>query len=190
MKKIVNNKERANPQNTETEFTKNSVAQNRNRKKPALKASDPAHFAHSNALADKSQDLLKKQKDAFIQNLSETGLVTEACRTANLARRTAYDYFRSDAEFAARWLDAVETANDDLLSQARRRATKGKSDKLLMYLIGHNERRHKWRRRLIDTGNLVIKTIKTAGEAEGLTEDQIYRIQTAVLESFKAIRLD
>lgn len=156
------------------------------RKTATPKTDNSAHFAHS--FKEKKQDIFEKRKKIFIELLSETGVVTDACKGSKIPRRTAYHYFKSDAEFAAAWGDAIETAHDRLRSRARRRAKEGKSNKLLIYLLNQNEREKRWRKLIIKTCRVALEAVHQSGENLGLSEDVIQRLQNAVAESFNNIR--
>jgi hypothetical protein len=66
----------------------------------------------------------KRQK--FLLALVETGgNVSLSCDLAGLKRRSAYDWRRDDAEFAAEWDEAVNRGLDALEAEARRRAYEG-----------------------------------------------------------------
>jgi hypothetical protein len=87
-----------------------------------------------------------------LKALAEDGVVSYACKAANIDRNTAYNHRNADAGFAQAWDDAIEQATDDMVGEARRRAVKGVaepvfyqgeecgavqrySDTLLMFLI-------------------------------------------------------
>jgi hypothetical protein len=57
--------------------------------------------------------------------LADTCNVSEACRTANIGRTTAYEWREADPSFAAAWKDAEEAAADKLEREAWRRAVEG-----------------------------------------------------------------
>ena len=68
----------------------------------------------------------------FLAALSSGQSVAAAAAAAGFGCRTAYDWRRGDAEFAARWDDAVEEGTDRLEDEALRRAVEG-FDKPLYY---------------------------------------------------------
>jgi hypothetical protein len=70
----------------------------------------------------------------FIEALRSTGNVLYSCRSAGVARSTAYLHHQQDLEFARAWAEAIEDAIDILALEARNRALKG-SDQLLMFLL-------------------------------------------------------
>lgn len=88
----------------------------------------------------------------FIEILGQTANVSQAARAAGFARTRVYALRRARPDFAAEWDEAVETACDRLLAEARRRAVDGVaravyyqgrvvgevrrySDRLLMFLL-------------------------------------------------------
>ncbi len=64
-------------------------------------------------------------KRRFFEVIAETGNVSEALRAVGRSRRQAYRLRATDADFAARWDEAVDTAVDALEAEARRRALDG-----------------------------------------------------------------
>lgn len=75
----------------------------------------------------------KGKKAAFLGALRGGATVTDACRAAGITRRrTAYDWRKEDADFAADWDDATQEGVDALLREARRRAING-TEKLVLY---------------------------------------------------------
>ena len=92
------------------------------------------------------------RRRAFLRKLAETGNVSEAARASKVSRSHAYALKVTDAEFAAEWADALESATDVLEAEARHRAVDGVeqphfhqgqvtgsvrkySDSLLMFLL-------------------------------------------------------
>jgi len=61
----------------------------------------------------------------FLESLTRTPNVAEACREAGITRKAAYDHRNSDEEFAGLWDAAVEQSTDELVGEAYRRARKG-----------------------------------------------------------------
>jgi hypothetical protein len=76
----------------------------------------------------------EKAFDDFLAALAQGATVAEACKTAGLGRRTAYDQRQRDEAFALRWADAIEEGTEALESEARRRAMEG-SDTLMIFLL-------------------------------------------------------
>jgi hypothetical protein len=152
-------------------------------------------------------DEIERRKKGFIKQLSRNGgNVSDALNKSGLARYTAYAHLKTDKEFAELWQEALETSYDELFAEARRRAVEGeicrvrddkgkvyetrkKSDTLLIFLIKMSEARLKWRGRIVQTGNLALNTVRTAGTEAGLTEEQILHIQEAMRKDFKSVSL-
>ena len=61
----------------------------------------------------------------FLEILSDTSNVSEACRSVGIGRTTAYEHYHAEPDFAAAWDEAVETGTDALELEARRRAKDG-----------------------------------------------------------------
>lgn len=66
-----------------------------------------------------------RARDKFLEKLSETCNVSEACRAAAIGRTTAYEWRDGEPEFAAAWNDAEQEAVDKLEREAWRRAVDG-----------------------------------------------------------------
>jgi len=77
----------------------------------------------------------KGWQDRFFEALRNTGNVRAACQAAGVSRWTVYDRKAHDEEFADRWAQAEEEAIEVLEAEARRRATTGQSDTLLIFLL-------------------------------------------------------
>jgi hypothetical protein len=80
-----------------------------------------------------------EKKAEFIEALRETGNVTKASESLLVAPKTFYAYRKSDPDFAAAWdsayADGQQRLADDLEHEAITRATSGKSDTLLIFLL-------------------------------------------------------
>ncbi len=68
----------------------------------------------------------------FLEALSQTGNVREACKMASVTRQMAYTTRKSDPDFAKDWQEALESAADVLEREAWRRANDG-TDKPVFY---------------------------------------------------------
>lgn len=66
-----------------------------------------------------------RAQDAFIEALRRGLSIRAACDAAGIGRQTAYDMREADAEFAARWQDAIEDGSDLIEDEALRRAVEG-----------------------------------------------------------------
>lgn len=64
-------------------------------------------------------------KPLFLDALARRGNVSDAAKAAGIHRDTANEHRKSDAEFAARWKDALDQAADVLEREAFRRAVDG-----------------------------------------------------------------
>lgn len=65
------------------------------------------------------------KRRAFLTTLAETGNVSEAARACEVSRSHAYALKMTDTDFAAKWVDALESATDVLEAEARHRAVDG-----------------------------------------------------------------
>ncbi len=72
----------------------------------------------------------QRQAD-FLSALASTGSVAAACRNGGMTQAAAEGLRRTDGMFAKGWMEAIETSNDALESEARRRAFEGVATVLL-----------------------------------------------------------
>ena len=78
--------------------------------------------------------------DRFLAKFRNCGNVRLACRAAGIPRKTAYRWRNKWSTFAAEWDEAKEDACDVLEGEAWKRAVKGQSDRLLMFLLKAHRR--------------------------------------------------
>lgn len=76
----------------------------------------------------------KKWWGPFLEAYAETGIITVACRRANIGRVTIYDYKRNCPEFAKLFDEAAKAALETLEDVAKQRAMTT-SDTLLIFLL-------------------------------------------------------
>jgi len=74
------------------------------------------------------------KRDKFLEALADTGQVNSACAVAGIVKATAYNWRKSDKEFAAKWSEAIDQSTSELEDEAISRAM-DKSDNLLMFLL-------------------------------------------------------
>ncbi len=142
-----------------------------------------------------------RARTQFLEVFARTCNVTHAARSAGISRSRVYDIRKENAEFAAAWDEAEETAVDSLEGEARRRALEGidepivyqgeiqrdgdgkpvtikkYSDTLLMFLLKAH-RPEKYRERFDIKGDGKGDAPMTVGEAEGCTRAQLIAIAT------------
>lgn len=73
-------------------------------------------------------------RDRFLEVLSESGIVREACVAAGVSRKTAYAHRAAGSEFAEAWRLALQDAADAALVVYRRRALQ-QSDRAMEFFI-------------------------------------------------------
>lgn len=83
-----------------------------------------AHIAAERGSAGKPQ-VVPKRKAAFLTAFAAGGIVTQAAQAAGVPRRTAYNWYADDGDFAAAWDDAKEEATDAMEAEALRRGVEG-----------------------------------------------------------------
>jgi hypothetical protein len=94
-------------------------------------ASGIAHIAHEEPLQLRDTAAAKARALAAFR---EGGTVVAACQAAGVSRRSWYNWFAEDPEFARAALDANEAIADELEAEAIQRAKDG-SDSLIMFLL-------------------------------------------------------
>ncbi len=72
-------------------------------------------------------------KKAFLEAFEDTGNITTAARTTNVARRTIYNWKADDPEFAASFSEAEITATEIMEEAARDRAVNGVTTETPIY---------------------------------------------------------
>lgn len=71
------------------------------------------------------EDSTEARKERFLVELARMANVSAAAKKAGVPRSTAYDWYKADPAFAAKWDEAVEVAVDSLEKEAWRRARDG-----------------------------------------------------------------
>jgi hypothetical protein len=65
------------------------------------------------------------RKEAFLASFAQHGIVSRACRDADIDRSTVYLWKEHDAAFLVRYNQALEEAKDAIREEVRRRAQDG-----------------------------------------------------------------
>lgn len=84
-----------------------------------------------------------EKDEVFFAEICAGGIVVEAADRAGYARRSVYEWRKSDTEFSARWDSAIEAAIQRLEKEADRRAHDGEPELIL----------HKGAPVMVDDGN-------------------------------------
>lgn len=70
--------------------------------------------------------LTKADKAKFLKKLGKTaGNVSKACQMIGISRAAAYSHKTTDADFATKWDEAIESGLDDVEEEMHRRGVKG-----------------------------------------------------------------
>ncbi|MDB5696332.1 MAG: hypothetical protein JWN21_1875 [Sphingomonas bacterium] len=69
-----------------------------------------------------SRVVTKRKRDIFLAELAITSNVQHACRVAGIDHSSTYKFRARDAEFAARWADAIEQGYQHLEAELLRTA--------------------------------------------------------------------
>lgn len=67
----------------------------------------------------------QRVRDAFLAELAQRGIVSDAAKAAGAARRSVYEWRDADPAFRAAWDDALDQAVDTMEREAYRRAVEG-----------------------------------------------------------------
>jgi GAF domain-containing protein len=73
----------------------------------------------------------------FLRALRQTPSVKHACAAAGIDRATAYRHRKEDADFAAKWEDAIQASVDELEYKAFQLAIAGDSNLITFLLRCH-----------------------------------------------------
>lgn len=73
----------------------------------------------------KTRTTAPARKDAFLASFAQHGIVSRACRDADIDRSAVYQWKEHDAEFLVRYNLALEDAKDAIREEIRRRAHDG-----------------------------------------------------------------
>lgn len=87
--------------------------------------------------ASRARTRTGRWRAVFLRTLAKTPSVTFACKSAGIPRRTAYDWREKDAEFAARWDDALNQSLDVLEHEIYQRALKDDAQLAMFLLRAH-----------------------------------------------------
>ena len=105
-------------------------------------------------MATKTQQL----KNSLIEAMQKTlGNVTQSCKLVGLSRKTYYDYYNSDKEFAAACDDCENIALDFVESQLHKQIKDGVPSSTIFYLKTKGKKR----------GYVERKEIEHEGSIEG-----------------------
>lgn len=130
---------------------------------------------------------------------ADVGTIREACRQANIGRRTHYDWLE-DPAYRAAFEDAKEDAVDGLVEECRRRARDGVeepifylgqqvgavrkySDPMLMFLVRGwrpEQYREQWKGELTHTGALAVSR---GPDLKVLSNEQLEQLEQLALSA-------
>ncbi len=83
----------------------------------------------------KTRLTLAARKNAFLVSFAQHGIVSRACKDANVSRTTVYQWKEHDTEFLVRYNLALEEAKDAVREEIHRRAQDGWDEEV--YQLGH-----------------------------------------------------
>jgi len=147
-----------------------------------------------------SSKVTSSAQKRFLQTFAEVGTIREACRQANVGRRTHYDWIAADPAYRAAFEDAKEDAVDGLVEECRRRARDGVeepvfylgqqvgairkySDPMLMFLIRGwrpDTYREQWKGELSHTGAMAISR---GPDLKQLSHEQLEQLEHLALSA-------
>ena len=109
---------------------------------------------------DKNEKIAK-QKDLLVQSMEKhLGIVTAACKDANLSRETFYKYYRLDAEFKEK-IDAINDYTLDFVEAQLLKKIKGGSERSILFYMRYKGRKRGYSDSLdITSGGQPITEIK------------------------------
>ena len=79
----------------------------------------------------------------FLSALEKTGSIAGSAKAAKAGRQTVYDHMKADPDFADKCREALDTAEDSLETELRRRAVEGEQVPVYFKgkVVGHNTRK-------------------------------------------------
>ena len=79
----------------------------------------------------------------FLSTLEKTGSIAGSAKAAKAGRQTVYDHMKADPDFADKCREALDTAEDSLETELRRRAVEGEQVPVYFKgkVVGHNTRK-------------------------------------------------
>lgn len=99
-----------------------------------------------------------KIKQAFLEILSETGNISQACKTFKISRNAFYKLRKKDKKFDEAWEIAEVQGVDLLIEEARKRAMDG--DKILLMFLIKGKRKEYCDMQKVDVGgNITVNTL-------------------------------
>ena len=103
-----------------------------------------------------------EKREKFLIALGKMPNISSACRQVGIARHTAYNHRKTDAEFKAAWDDAIEIGVDALEEVAMKRAKK-ESDTLLIFLLkAHRPEKYRERVEQQHSGEIAVRVTRSA----------------------------
>lgn len=103
----------------------------------------------------------------FLDALRRTGIVSRACTAAGVTSSTAYALRQRDADVAAAWDDALETAYDEEEAEARRRAIEGVEEPI----VYQGQLTPVWERDA--EGEVLMATVKRPGLDGAMVDERV-----------------
>lgn len=99
------------------------------------------------------------KKAAFLAAYAECGVISQACRAAEVARCSHYEWLQASAEYKEKFEEAHRSAVEALEAEARRRAVEGWEEPVFQggELVGHKRRYSDMLLAMLLNGNLPEK---------------------------------
>lgn len=115
-------------------------------------------FAQTSERNDVFRRLSATKRDVFLQALAELPTIARAAKVAGIDKQTAYNWRKSDPEFARAWDDALESGVDQMEQAVMQRVIDGKCSDILAIFMLKSWRRDRYsdRAQLEITGNAGI----------------------------------
>ncbi len=121
-------------------------------------------MANELTLADRTRARpLRKWQKIFLVALRATPNVKAACLAAKVSRQTAYVHRKENPFFRDQWLDALESAVDELEAVAFRLATEGDSSLISFLLRCHRPEIYRDRQEVAVAGGIIFLPQKKEG---------------------------
>lgn len=128
----------------------------------------------------KGDDYTLERKREFITGLIRTHTVYRAAAIAGISKKTAYNWYADDPEFAEAWEEALDNSTDNLESSVYEKALRGDTISAIFLLKGY---RHKFRDKITIDIEGVMDEITERMRQLGLTEPVVPAMITSGLDS-------
>ncbi len=131
------------------------------------------------------QERIALNKERMLKCLRAGTSVADACDTIGVTLRQHYGWRDVDEEYRRACSDVMEVGTQRLESEAYRRATEGKSDTMLIFLL--KARRpdvYRDRYQQVDINHKMVDLTKRLGELRHMSTEELEAAESALMKVF------